>query len=124
MIAIDSSVALAYWAGEAGPDIAKLDAAIADRRALLPPVVVTELLGGKRTSAQVASVLQDFPLLEVLPGYWARAGGIRHQILRHGLKAKLADAMIAQSCIDHDVPLLTRDTDFRHYAKHCGLKLA
>jgi predicted nucleic acid-binding protein len=36
----------------------------------------------------------------------------------------LGDALIAQSCIDHDVPLITRDTDFRHFAKHCGLKLA
>jgi predicted nucleic acid-binding protein len=26
--------------------------------------------------------------------------------------------------IDHDVPLITRDGDFRHFAKHCGLKLA
>lgn len=124
MIAVDTSIALAYWAGDSGGDVAILDAAIADRRAVLPPVVVTELLSGRRTSQQVASVLEDFPLLQVLPGYWARAGSIRQQILRGGLKAKLADALIAQSCIDHDVPLLTRDADFRHYAKHCGLKLA
>ena len=26
--------------------------------------------------------------------------------------------------IDHDLPLITRDADFRHFAKHCGLKLA
>jgi predicted nucleic acid-binding protein len=40
------------------------------------------------------------------------------------LKAKVADTLIAQSCIDHDVALITRDGDFRHFAKHCGLKLA
>jgi hypothetical protein len=31
---------------------------------------------------------------------------------------------IAQSCIDADVKLITRDRDFRHFATHCGLKLA
>jgi predicted nucleic acid-binding protein len=40
------------------------------------------------------------------------------------LKAKVADALIAQSCIDHDVALITRDRGFRHFAKHCGLRLA
>jgi predicted nucleic acid-binding protein len=36
----------------------------------------------------------------------------------------LADALIAQSCIDHEISLIARDGDFRHFAKHCGLKLA
>jgi hypothetical protein len=40
------------------------------------------------------------------------------------LKARLPDALIAQSCIDHDVALITRDVDFQKYADHCGLKLA
>jgi predicted nucleic acid-binding protein len=44
--------------------------------------------------------------------------------MRKGLKAAVADALIAQSCIDNDVALITRDPDFRHFAKHCGLKLA
>ncbi len=36
----------------------------------------------------------------------------------------LADALIAQSCIDHDVRLVTRDADFRHFARLGGLRLA
>jgi len=35
----------------------------------------------------------------------------------------LADTLIAQSCIDYRVPLITRDSDFRHFAKYCGLIL-
>jgi predicted nucleic acid-binding protein len=31
-------------------------------------------------------------------------------------KARLGDALIAQSCIDHGIPLLTRDRDFRNFA--------
>jgi predicted nucleic acid-binding protein len=68
--------------------------------------------------------LVQLPLLEIVDGYWARAGQARRLLIRKGLKAKTADALIAQSCIDHDVALITRDKDFRHFAKHCGLKLA
>jgi len=55
--------------------------------------------------------------------YWERAGRARAILRKLKLKARTADALIAQSCIDHDVPLLTRDKDFEVYAKHCGLKL-
>ena len=40
-----------------------------------------------------------------------------------GLKARALDSLIAQCCIDADVPLIARDTDYRHFAKWCGLKL-
>jgi predicted nucleic acid-binding protein len=41
--------------------------------------------------------------------------------LAKGLKARLADTLIAQSCLDHGVPLITHDTDFRHFAALRGL---
>jgi predicted nucleic acid-binding protein len=63
-------------------------------------------------------------VLELLEGYWIRAAASRAKMLSQKLRARLADALIAQSCIDHDLALITRDNDFRHFAKHCGLKLA
>lgn len=36
----------------------------------------------------------------------------------------MADALIAQACIDADTPLLARDKDFRIFAEVGGLKLA
>jgi hypothetical protein len=45
------------------------------------------------------------------------------KILRAGRKAKLADALIAQSCIDHRVMLVTRDKDFQAFNRLAGLKL-
>jgi predicted nucleic acid-binding protein len=62
--------------------------------------------------------------LEIDKDYWLRVAETRKYILSRKLRARLADTLIAQSCIDHDVALITRDTDFRHFAKHCGLKLA
>ena len=61
--------------------------------------------------------------LELSAGYWARSGVLRANTLLAGHKAKLPDVLIAQSCIDHDVPLITHDADFRHFTR-AGLKLA
>jgi predicted nucleic acid-binding protein len=38
-------------------------------------------------------------------------------------KARLGDALIAQSCIDWGIPLLTRDRDFRAFADAAVLDL-
>jgi predicted nucleic acid-binding protein len=38
-------------------------------------------------------------------------------------KARLGDALIAQSCIDRGIPLLTRDRYFRSFAEAAGLDL-
>ena len=35
----------------------------------------------------------------------------------------LGDALIAQCCLDHEIPLLTRDRDFRSFAEAAGLDL-
>jgi predicted nucleic acid-binding protein len=38
-------------------------------------------------------------------------------------KARFGDALIAQSCIDHGVALLTRDRDFVTFARAARLNL-
>jgi predicted nucleic acid-binding protein len=57
-------------------------------------------------------------------GYWERAGALRAQVLAKRLKARLGDALIAQSCIDRGIPLITRDRDFRSFARVANLDLA
>ncbi len=49
---------------------------------------------------------------------------IRRKLLTRKLKARLGDALIAQLCIDHGAMLITRDKDFRHFAKLTELFLA
>ena len=56
--------------------------------------------------------------------YWRRAGLLRARVLSAKRRARLADTLIAQSCLDHDVPLLTRDEDYRNFARVGGLRLA
>jgi predicted nucleic acid-binding protein len=53
-----------------------------------------------------------------------RAGRLRARIVARSRRARLADTLISQSCIDHDVRLVTRDDDFRPFARIGGLRLA
>ena len=53
-----------------------------------------------------------------------RAGILRARLHAHRLTFRLADSLIAQSCLDHNLALITRDRDFRHFAQHGGLRLA
>ena len=52
-----------------------------------------------------------------------RVGALRADVIAQGRKARLADALIAQSCLDHSVPLITRDADFRNFARDRELEL-
>lgn len=123
-LAADSSSLIAYFSGESGKDVQLIRAHIATATLILPPATLTEILSAKRPGDTALIKVQSLPLLSITAGFWQRAGLLRAELLRKGCKARLGDALIAQSCIDHDLPLITRDADFRHYAKLGGLKLA
>jgi len=124
MIAADSSALISFFAGEKSDAVEQVAAAFAGSNICLPPPVLAEMLSDPAARKEMSATVLDFPLLPLLDGYWERAGLARGLLRQRGLKAKLGDALIAQSCIDHDVPLITSDGDFRHFAKYCGLKLA
>lgn len=124
MLAVDSCSLIAYEQGQTGEDIETLDSHLMTGSVRLPPVVMTELLSWPVQSERSLFMLPSMKLLSVKKDYWMRAGQLRALVLQSGFKAKLGDALIAQSCIDHDIPLITRDTDFRHYVETGGLKLA
>src|SRR6266446_6177254 len=123
MIALDTSSTIAFLSGARGRDVTALEAALKLRQGVFPPVVVTELLSDPIVRGDLAGLIRAVPRLEILDGYWERAGELRARLLRRGLKARLADTLIAQSCLDHEVGLLTRDRDFRNFANHAGLSL-
>ncbi len=123
MIAIDTSSLVAYLNGSIGDDVTLVEAALEHQHVVLPPVVLTELLSDPALPADVRTLLSELPLLEPDAGYWERAGLLRATVLKLGRKARVADALIAQSCADHRVPLVTRDRDFRHFAAAVGLHL-
>lgn len=123
MIAVDSSSLIAYFQGAQGVDVERLENVLTLKALVLPPPVLTELLSDPEVSEPVLKLIAQTPTLQIQGDYWERAGHLRAKILAKGLKARLADTLIAQSCIDHDLPLITRDPDFRHFQRFGGLKL-
>jgi predicted nucleic acid-binding protein len=123
MIAADTSTWIAFLEGSKGEDVQLLDQALAERQVVMAPVVLTELLSDPKLPSAVADTLCEVPTMEIAPGYWQRAGALRAEVLAKRRKARLGDALIAQSCIDRGVSLLTRDRDFRAFAEAAGLDL-
>lgn len=124
MIAIDSSSLIAYLQGCSGHDVEAVELAFVERQACLPPVVLTEVGSDPKLPTKVMALLLEVPLLELTTGYWERAASLRAAVLAKRMQAPLADTLIAQSCIDHDVSLVTRDADFGRFARFGRLKLA
>ncbi len=124
MIGVDSSTWIALVQGQTGHDVDLLDRSLASGNMAFPPVALTEILSEPSLPDHQRAIVLALPLLDTTKGYWVRAATVRATVLAHRVRARLPDALIAQSCIDHDVALITRDRDFRHFAKHCGLKLA
>ena len=85
--------------------------------------MLTELLSDPALPDKVRVLLKEIPQLDIEPGYWDRAGQLRAAILRRKRTARVADALIAQSCLDQVTPLVTRDRDRRHFAQAAGLNL-
>jgi predicted nucleic acid-binding protein len=85
--------------------------------------VLSELLSEPSLPPDVAETLAELPLIEIGEGYWQRAAALRAQVVAKRQKVRLGDALIAQSCLDRGIPLLTRDRDFRSFATAAGLDL-
>ena len=114
---------IAYLAGDAGSDTEALEAALEDRVVSLPPVVLTEILSDPKMPEELSRFLRELPLLATTEGFWERAAELRRKVLAEHRRARLADTLIAQSCLDHDASLITRDHDFQSFSRIAPLKL-
>ena len=123
MIAADTSTWVAFLEGSGGEDTDWLDRTLEDSQLVMVPVVLTELLSDPKLPSGVAETISEVPLIEIASGYWQRAGALRAKVLATRRKARLGDALIAQSCIDHGTPLITRDRDFRAFAEAANLNV-
>jgi predicted nucleic acid-binding protein len=123
MMAADTSTWVAFLDGTVGDDTLLLDKALQDRQLVMVPVVLTELLSDPKLPPALAASLVDVPLLQIESGFWQRAGALRAKVLSKGRRARLADSLIAQNCVDAGVSLITRDRDFRAFAQAADLRL-
>ena len=123
MLCIDTSSLIAYLEGSRGHDVDLVNQAFSDKVGVISPVTVTEVLSDPRLSRFVRETILLLPVLPIIEGYWQRAGLLRAKILRSGHKAKLADTLIAQNCLDHGATLVTRDDDLKVFKQMAGLRV-
>jgi hypothetical protein len=124
VVAADTSTWIAFIQGDRGDDVQLLDSALQDRQVLMPPLILAELFSDSDLPKSIADSLRDIPMLDIADGYWERAGTLRAKVLAKRRKSRLGDALIAQSCIDRGIPLITRDGDFHSFAEAAALVLA
>ena len=124
MIAADSSSIINFLQGADTADRILVRRALQTQDLWLPPPVKTELLSARPPHPALEPFLREAPVLAITDGFWERAGDNRRLILSKWLKARLADTLIAQCCIDAGATLIARDDDYRHFAQWCGLTLA
>lgn len=122
IVAVDTNVLARALDGLRDRSTTLLREALRTNSARLPPIVVTEMLSNPRMTEGSQLLVRSLPQLEVFEGMWERAGLMRADLKRRGFKAAVGDCIIAQCCIDHGLPLLTFDRDFRHFT-FAGLKL-
>ena len=124
VVALDTNAVHDYFAekSDEGPKAVLIREMFDTDRVLLPPAVVTEALSDPRLRPDKADRIRALPLLEIHEGYWQRAGLLRAYVLAQGYRGFLGDVLIAQSCIDNRIPLITYDRDFRRF-ESAGLQL-
>jgi predicted nucleic acid-binding protein len=124
VIAADTSTWVAYLEGGSGEDVELLDRALENRQVVMVPMVLTELLSDPKLPPAVAQTLLEIPLVELSSEYWQHAGMLRAKALAKTRRARLGDVLIAQSCLQEGVSLITRDKYFRAFAAIAGLDVA
>ena len=112
MLAVDTSTLVEFFNGTEGKDVNAFEASLHASKVYLPPIVLAEILSYPKLSKEVKSTLTSLPSLELIDGFWYRAGLLRSKVFQKKRKARLGDALIAQYCIDHKLTLITRDNDF------------
>jgi len=122
-IVVDTSAWIDFFAGK--PAVA-LEDALAQGTAVIPPIVVAELVSGATTTDQrhrIGELLQDAPIHDTPLEHWVRVGDLRRMLSRKGVNVTVPDAHVAQCALDSDAVLLARDSVFPLIARHTALRL-
>jgi len=125
---VDTSVWVDHFRGTPTPEVAWLEDAIADDADLcVCGTVLTEILQGVRSDAEVATVQQamdELIYLETSRDDHVNAAAIYRAARKKGKTVRNAvDCVIAACAIAHDVPLLQSDRDFEIIASVSKLRL-
>jgi predicted nucleic acid-binding protein len=122
-IVVDTSAWIEFFAGRESELLAE---SLASGAAIVPPVVVAELVTGATTRDQreaIGELLQDVPVHDTPLEHWIAVGDLRRSLRRNGLTITTPDAHVAQCAIERDAILLTYDDVFSRIAAHTSLRV-
>jgi predicted nucleic acid-binding protein len=123
-VVIDTSVWIDFLAGV---KIRSVEDALANDLAIVPPLVIAELVTGAETMAArqaIGEFLQDAEVFATPLEHWIYVGDLRRSLARKGINVTVPDAHVAQCALERNAVLLTRDSIFADIAKHAPLRLA
>jgi len=94
--------------------------------AVLLGAIRQEILTGildKAVFERMSTHLRDFDDLSLQPNDYERAAAFANKCTRHGVAPTPIDMLLCAVASGRDLPLLTLDKDFEHYAKHLPIRL-
>ncbi|MDT8387465.1 MAG: PIN domain nuclease [Thiogranum sp.] len=127
MILVDSSVWIDYFSGNGSREADFLDETLGNRAVAIGDLILTEVLQGFRHDKDYKTareLLEELTIFDLLGKELAIKSAENFRKLRKkGVTTrKTADVIIASFCIDHKLPLLFSDKDFRPFVEHLGLR--
>ena len=126
MILVDSSVWIDYFLGHDSPQVEILHRSLGVRAVGVGDLVLTEVLQGFRDDKDyriARSIMNELTVFEMLGKDLAIKSAENFRKLRkQGITIrKTADVIIATYCIEHGMPLLFSDKDFKPFVQHLQL---
>ena len=125
---IDTTVWGDYFNGFESPHAERLERALADEEDVaMLPLIIAEVLQGFRTETGFAAardLLVDLPAIFPPLESYIEAARLYRRLRKEGITVRgTIDCIIAQTCLEHDAELLSRDTDLDPIAERTGLRL-
>jgi predicted nucleic acid-binding protein len=126
VILVDSSVWIDYFLGNDTPQVEILDRSLGVRAVGVGDLVLAEVLQGFRNDKDyriAKSIMDELTVVEMLGKELAIKSADNFRKLRKmGITIrKTADVIIATYCIEHKMPLLFSDKDFKPFVQHLHL---
>jgi predicted nucleic acid-binding protein len=126
MIVVDSSVWIDYFSGKDTTQAETLDKTLGVQAVGIGDLILTEVLQGFRRDQDYKTarkLLGELTLFDMLGKDMAIKSAENFRKLRkQGITIrKTADVIIASFCIEHSLPLLFSDKDFKPFVTHLGL---
>ena len=126
MIVVDSSVWIDFLNGRSTPQVGRLRGQLGIEEIVVGDLMLCEVLQGvdsEQAAEEVEALLRRFEIVAMAGEAIAVAAARNYRSLRRrGITIrKTIDLLIGAWCIEHRVPLLHNDSDFRPMARHLGL---